>query len=112
MKIEIDVTRWLDPNDNYSIEMLNPGSPMLPLVQSLERITLVNLVSHLRTHHSEDSRTVALLLEAIDETCGTAAYREVVRELSDREPLAALIKDVGMACLLREGKPRSEVGAA
>ncbi len=112
MKIEIDVTRWLDPNDDYSIEMLAPGSPMVPLVQQLEKITLVNLVSHLRTHHPDDSRAVALLLEAIDETCGTAAYRDVVHELGGREPLAALIREVGMTCLLRDGKPRTEIGAA
>ncbi len=111
MKIEIDVTRWMDPCDDYAVEMLAPGSPMLPLVESVERMTLVNLVDHLRSHHGQDSRAVAQLLEAIDETCGTATYREVVRELSDREPLGELIKDLGMD-LLWHGERSTEAGAA
>lgn len=112
MKIEIDVTRWLDPCDNYSIEMLAPGSPVLPMVQSLERTTLVNLVAHLRTHHQEDTRAVALLLEGIDETCGTSVYREVLRELGEREPLGDLIKEFAAELIFNDNDPKEKAGAA
>jgi hypothetical protein len=111
MKIEIDVNRWLDPSDNYAIELLAPGSAMLPLVESVERMTLVNLVDYLRTHRRDDARVVPLVLEAIDETCGAAMYRDVVRELSEREPLGDLIKGLGMGLLLN-GERTVEVGAA
>ncbi|MCC6311624.1 MAG: hypothetical protein IT345_12030 [Trueperaceae bacterium] len=111
MKMTIDLTRWMDPCDDYAVEMLAPGSPLLPMVQDLERNTLVNLVAHVRMKHREDTRAVALLLEAIDETCGTQAYRDVLRELGERESIGDLIKQMAGA-LIGTGEDNSQVGAA